>query len=209
MQEKKIIFVDFYGILSTTRFWFSADNPSHKLYKYREDIGDFLFSDDRTLVNAWMRGEYTSEEIHQIIAEKFPVYFDELFNIFKEDCARIELSQKILKRLKEMPESYLRIMVTDNMDSFDRFILPANPILGETFHEINNSFYAKKLKADKNGEWFLDILKNYDVPIESCVLIDDSLKNCETFQNLGGKYYNTKTEEEVLEALEEIKNPKS
>jgi len=200
-EGKKIVFVDYYGILSTTRFWHSVQDPNHKLHKYLQSIQDFLFVEDRTLLDEWMRGKYTSEEMHQVLAENFNIDFDELFSIFVEDCKTVEISEKILDKLKSLPENYLKIMVTDNMDSFDRFILPANRILEDSFHGINNSFYVQKLKADKEGEWFLDILKNYEVPIENCALIDDSLKNCETFQKLGGKYYNSKTEEDVLLAL--------
>jgi len=121
-----------------------------------------------------------------------------------EDCKKIEVSTKILEKLQELPANYLRIMVTDNMDSFDRFFLPESKILRDTFDEINNSFYVKKLKSDRDGECFLDILKNYDIGIADCILVDDSTQNCETFQKLGGKYYNSKTEEEVLEALDNL-----
>lgn len=203
-REQKIIFVDYYGILSNTRFWYSIQNPEHKLHKFLPGIQDFLFVRKRNILDDWMRGKYTSEEIHHILAKEFSIDFGEWFKIFVEDCKTIELSQKILDKLDSLPENHLKIMVTDNMDSFDRFILPANKILEEIFHEINNSFHVQKLKADKNGEWFLDILSKYDIPIKNCVLIDDSERNCETFQKLGGKYYNSKTENEVLEALDNL-----
>lgn len=71
----------------------------------------------------------------------------------------------------------------------------------DTFHEINNSFYVKKLKSDNKGQWFVDILQRHNLKVEDSILIDDSLENCQTIQKLGGKYYNSKIEEEVLEAL--------
>lgn len=200
-KKQKILFVDFYGILSNTRFWFSLQNPEHKYHRHLADIQDFLFVQNRPLLDEWMRGEYTSEDIHRLLEEKFEVNFDELFDVFVKDCEQIELSQNILDKLQTLSDEYLRIMVTDNMDSFDRFILPANKILQSSFHGINNSFYVKKLKSDKNGEWFLDIANKYDIKIEDCILIDDSLQNCETFQKLGGKYYNSQTEDDVLSAL--------
>ena len=181
-KTQKILFVDFYGILSNTRFWFSLQNPEHKHHRYLADIL-----------------KYTIVII--LLFNIFVYEFDELFDFFVKDCEQIELSQNILDKLQTLSDDYLRIMVTDNMDSFDRFILPANKILQSSFHGINNSFYVKKLKSDKNGEWFLDIANKYDIRIEDCILIDDSLQNCETFQKLGGKYYNSQTEEDVLSAL--------
>ena len=203
-KPQKIVFVDFYGILSNTRFWFSVENSDHRLYEDLLKIQDFLFVQNRPLLDDWMRGQYTSEDIHNLLVEKFGINFEEWFHIFVEDCKKIEVSTKILEKLQELPANYLRIMVTDNMDSFDRFFLPESKILRDTFDEINNSFYVKKLKSDRDGELFLDILNNHGVPIENCILIDDSPQNCQTFQKLGGKYYNSKIEEEVLEALDNL-----
>lgn len=200
-KKQKIIFVDFYGILSTTKFWFSMQNPEHKLHSYLTGMQDFLFASDRVLIKDWMRGKYSSEDIHQLLAKNFNLDFDEILTIFIEDCKRIETSKLILEKLRSLKEKYLLVMVTDNMDCFDRFFLPENKILQETFDEICNSFNFKKLKNDNNGEIFLDILQKYGIPITDCCVIDDSMFTCDTFQRLGGKYYNSRTEEEVLEAL--------
>jgi FMN phosphatase YigB (HAD superfamily) len=90
------------------------------------------------------------------------------------------------------------------MDSFDRFFLPEAKHLQDAFHEINNSFNVKKLKSDEGGKWFEEILQRHSMKAKDSILIDDSLENCETIQKLGGKYYNSKTEEEVLDVLNEI-----
>ncbi|PIY93706.1 MAG: hypothetical protein COY69_00100 [Candidatus Magasanikbacteria bacterium CG_4_10_14_0_8_um_filter_32_14] len=164
-STQKIIFVDFYGILSSTRYWFSLENPKHKWHSYFAGIQDFLLVKNRELLDDWMKGKYTSEDIHHILAEKLDLNFDELFQVFVEDCKKIEFSKKILKKLQTLSEQYLCIMVTDNMDSFNRFFLSENKIIQNSFHEICNSFYFQKLKDDRGGEIFLDILQKYNADI--------------------------------------------
>ncbi len=77
---KPILFCDFDGVLCHDRYWRSLPPREH------EKVQDLLFREDTTLVNNWMRGKHTAEEINQIISEKIGIPFEKLWTVFVEDC---------------------------------------------------------------------------------------------------------------------------
>ena len=77
------------------------------------------------------------------------------------------------------------------MNSSVRFTLPNNPILNASFDEIENSYNLGIFKTTNNGQYFLDEANSLNIQIEDCVVIDDSVKVCRVFENLGGKAINS------------------
>lgn len=206
-KHKGILFVDFNGVISYNPFWNSLINPEHKLHRYYFKIEELLFKGENKiedLVNDWMLGKYTSEEIHKIIAENIDVNERELFNIFCEDCKKLDISTKILKILQKLKKNWYCILRTDNMDSFHRFTLPTNPILSKSFHEIHSSYQTKTLKRSDGGKKFIDTINSKGFEIKNCIMIDDGQKNCDLFVELGGKAFCTKNEDEVVEVLKKL-----
>ncbi|MFZ3301113.1 MAG: hypothetical protein WA152_00155 [Microgenomates group bacterium] len=206
-KHKGVLFVDFNGVISYNPFWNSLTNKKHKLHSYYPKIENLLFKSQNKiegLVNDWMIGKYTSEEINKIISDKTGIDKDELFKIFCEDCKKLDISINILKLVKQLKDSWYCILRTDNMDSFHRFTIPANPILSESFHEIHSSYKIKSLKRSDGGKKYLDTIMSAGFKINDCVLIDDGQKNCELFEDLGGKAFCTKNEDEVLAVLKNL-----
>jgi len=202
---KNIIFVDFNGIISYNNFWKSLENLKHPLHEDLEKINLFLFKENKQIVSDWMLGKFTSEDIHQIISKKLNINYASLFETFKNDCANIDISKKIVNQLKKLKKYYKVILITDNMDSFDRYTLPNNPILN-IFDEIDNSYNMKKFKSSDNGKYFLEKIKKNKASIENCILIDDSENNCNKFKNLGGMAFNIKEgENSVVKTCKMIK----
>lgn len=199
---KQLLFVDFDGVLSHTYFWHSLKNLNHPLHDYADCIDDFLFKQNRELINEWMVGKHTSEDINQFIAENLNIPYSQLFDVFKKDCANMKISKNILKKLAELKQKYYLILATGNMDSFDRFTLPAEKELSQVFDEIHNSFNFGLLKTSNGGEYFKNVVINKKVAFDHCYLIDDSQKTCNLFESLGGKAYCTKKEDEVLDCLD-------
>lgn len=60
---KPILFIDFDGTLCHDRFWqnYLSDEAFKKIS---------IFTSRRDITRAWMRGEYTSEEINAIVAKE-------------------------------------------------------------------------------------------------------------------------------------------
>lgn len=191
LKLNKILFIDFNGIISYNNFWKSLENLEHPLHEDLKKINLFLFEENKQIVSDWMIGKFTSEDIHQIISKKLNINYATLFETFKNDCANIDISKKIVNQLKKLKKYYKIILITDNMDSFDRYTLPNNPILN-IFDEIDNSYNMKKFKSSDNGKYFLEKIKKNKASIENCILIDNSENNCNKFKNLGGMAFNIK-----------------
>jgi FMN phosphatase YigB (HAD superfamily) len=201
---QKILFVDFNGIISYDTYWKSLLEPSHPLHEYKAKIEEYLFKQNPDIIKQWMLGKYTSEDIHQMLHHKLGVQYEKLFEIFKKDCREIDISEKVLEKVKELKSEYYCILSTGNMDCFDRFILPSNPQLAETFDEIDNSYYLGILKTTNNGEYFSNKAQSLHVDLKDCVVIDDSAKVCSVFEELGGFAINVYGIDNVVAGLSRL-----
>lgn len=194
---KPILFCDFDGVLCYDRYWRSVPVDKWKA------IQELLFLNDTSLVNDWMRGKYTSEEINQFVSEKIDMPFNELWNIFINDCKNMKVSLKALEKLYQLRSKYTVILITGNMDSFTRFTHP-ELMLDNYFDYISNSYYEGMHKSDNNGELFLKYASKYNVVIENCLLFDDSIKNGDIFSNLGGTAYLVTPEKDIIFHLDNL-----
>ncbi|KKS43549.1 hypothetical protein A3H03_03190 [Candidatus Kuenenbacteria bacterium RIFCSPLOWO2_12_FULL_42_13] len=207
IYQKPILFIDFNGVISYDDFWLSIRDKKHELNKYHAEIEQFLFEDNRDIVQEWMVGKYTSEDIHKIIEDNVGVDSKKLFDVFVNDCTNLDISNNILEQVVKLKPKYHIILVTDNMDSLDRFTFPRHlSKLNRIFDRIDNSYNLKNLKRHNNGSYFIERLKERNSPIKQSILIDDSNTNCEVFKGLGGISYRTTTEQKVMDALRKISN---
>jgi FMN phosphatase YigB (HAD superfamily) len=202
----KILFIDFNGVISYNNFWKELENEAHPLHSYHQPIENFLFKEKPEIIKDWMLGKYTSEEIHEILNNAVGVPYTELFEIFERGCRNIDISTSVLEKVQELRKDYYCILATGNMDSFDRFTLPSNPILKESFDEIDNSYNLGIFKTTNSGQYFLDKVKKLGVQISNCVVIDDSASVCKVFKNLGGTALQCYGVEKVIGSLESLKN---
>jgi FMN phosphatase YigB (HAD superfamily) len=209
LKQQKVLFVDFNGVISYEPFWKRMADPKHSLHNYYEKIEELLFKGENKiegLVDDWMLGKYTSEDIHHIIADRLKAPYQEIFDIFCEDCKHLDISRPILQRIQALRKDYFCILRTDNMDTFHRFTLPANPHLTQAFDEVHCSYLLHQLKKTDGGKYFITTITNLGMKTGNCILIDDSNSNCELFESLGGKAYCTQNETEVLSVLAELSN---
>ncbi len=179
---KPILFCDFDGTICHQLYWRSLPQDKY------EKVQNILFRRDTTKVKSWMRGEYAAEEINIFLSEAIGVPFEELWQIFEEDCKTMEVSQSTLEKLASLRARFIVMLTTSNMDSFTRYTQPALK-LDTYFDYISNSYFEKKLKTDKGGELFIEYAKKYNVPIDECIVLDDSKAVCESFKALGGTAY--------------------
>jgi FMN phosphatase YigB (HAD superfamily) len=207
MRSASILFCDFNGVLSYKKYWDTLSNPRHKYNKYHSTIINYLFVENRKIFNEWMIGKYTLEEIHKLISQKTGIPYRFILNIFEDECRRLDVSKIILNKITALKDNYYRILATGNMDSFNRFTLPANPLLYEAFDEINNSYDLGILKTTDNGRYFVEVCKRLEIPIENCVLIDDSPDICKIFTNLGGTAYCVTGVDNVCKVVENLDYP--
>ncbi len=204
--QKPILFVDYNKVISYYNFWFSLENPAHKYHSYLNLIERFLFRENKPLVDRWMTGEENTESIHEKICSTLDIDYKILLNIFINDCKNLDAPSIILDKLEQAEGYFIRILRTDNMDSFSRFTLPNNKKLASVFDQIDNSYELKELKTHNNGSYFIKTAEKYSTDIKGCFLIDDSEKNCTFFQKLGGTAIQATGEHEVAKKIEDLIN---
>ncbi len=171
MNSKPILFVDFDRTICFERYWRSLSPEKNEI------VQSFLFGEDKALVKAWMKGAYTAEEVNKLVAQNIDMPYEELWELFVQDCKTMRVSSEVLEKLKELRSKYTVILITDNMDSFTRFTVPALQ-LDSVFDSITNSFVSKRPKNENQGKVFTEYAKTFDTPITSCFLLDDSVSTC-------------------------------
>ncbi|MBI5138577.1 MAG: hypothetical protein HZA95_02140 [Candidatus Vogelbacteria bacterium] len=177
---KPVLFIDFDQTLCHDRFWRSMpDGEVAKIQKY-------LFVDNRKIVGRWMRGEFNSEEINELLARGLKLQYDTLWKVFVSDCKSMNIADEHLYKLDKLENRYHRVLFTDNMDCFTRFTVPSLG-LDKHFDKILNSWDLKRAKNENEGALCLDVARSFETEISRCVLADDSENSCEIFRKLGGK----------------------
>ena len=188
MEKNKIIFLDWDGTLCWSRFWGSLRSISSQDFALGQKIDDILFSKNRALINDWMRGQKSSEELNTFLSEQLQTNPERLCNIFLQDCKSMEFDDQLRKKIEQMRTCAHVVLVTGNMDCFSRFTVPALE-LEKVFDKIINSSDLGYLKTERGGETFLTCTREYNIQINKTFLIDDSVKTCEFFNSLGGRSY--------------------
>ena len=175
----KTLFIDFDGTICHDRFWRSLPKDEN------QQIQDLLFNGNNSIVVDWMKGVYASEEINELVSKETGLRYEYLWETFVHDCKTMYVSKEILEKVKLLRNQFHIVLITGNMDCFTRFTVPSLK-LQEYFNVIVNSYEEKQLKTDENGYTFTKHLKG---DIQNAILIEDSEKSCEVFNNLGGKAY--------------------
>ncbi len=194
---KPILFIDFNGTLCYDYFWRSLEED------LKGQVQQFLFVDNKHIVYDWMRGCYTAEEVNTMVAEDLKVSFEELWSVFKSDCRTMNISEVVLKKINGLRSRYRTILSTDNMDSLDRFTIPALQ-LNRYFDVISNSYNEGKSKDDEDGGLFQKYIELYEADTTRSVLIDDSEKTCAIFEQLGGRALRVTPHQDLLFHLERL-----
>lgn len=179
---KKTLLIDFDGTICHDRFWFGLDN------KTKDKISDFLHKDDHRLIKKWMKGGLTSEEINKKISKYLDQDEELLWKEFVKSCKRFKVDKNILNKINKLRSRYQVILLTDNMDSFDRFVKPELK-LEKYFDKIINSFNEKCIKSEPDGKLFKKTMKILNTNIENCMLVDNSKLICSLFEQFGGKSF--------------------
>lgn len=197
MTSKGILFIDFHGTLCHDLFWRSLE-PQHQT-----KIKQYLFVDNDHLIKEWMLGRHSSEDINKLLARDLDLSYDLLWRAFVRDCQTMNIESEVLRLIQSLRNSFRVIMLTDNMDSLNRFTVPALD-LDFYFDDIVNSYHTGLLKHDNRGEIFTRLLSSHGASLDNSYLIDDSPKVCEIFNSLGGQSLRVTAESPILDHLRSI-----
>lgn len=194
-MKKQNIFLDFDGTICFDYFWRSAPKDINTT------IVKFLFQDNIYLIEDWMRGKSSSEEIITKISQDTGLDYTLIWNIFVKDCQDMYVKPEILQTVARCNKNNNTILITDNMDCFKRFICPQLQF-EKYFSYIFNSSDFGVLKDDSPTKGlFKKIIDLYNFDIKKSVLLDNSDKNCKIFTQLGGTSFLIKDAEDTLSIL--------
>ena len=111
------------------------------------------------------------------------------------------ISPEILQAISDLSKNNTAILITDNMDCFNRFTKPALQ-LEKYFSFIFNSCDFGVLKDDTTfGGLFKKVCDMHKFDITKSVLVDNSEENCAIFTKLGGRALLVKNSDDTLYIL--------
>ncbi len=196
-KNKNILFIDFNWVISYKNFWHSLEIKDNNTYK---SINNYLFKENINIVKDWMVWKFSSSEICKYISNNLNLDYEYIYNTLVEDCKKIDLSENILNLLKKLKKHYYIVLVTDNMDCFSRYTLKYNREYFKIFDWIFNSSEHWFFKNDIYNHY----LNKYNSQINLSYLIDDSIRNCESFKKIWWNTLNLKWEDDVVKWLKKL-----
>lgn len=201
MVDKKTIFIDWHNTLSTDLLFSSYKDNTQGL-PLRKAIDDSVFS-HHDVLHSWLRGGINSEQIIQRVAQYTGLDFDLIWPLFIKDCETISLAPSLDQKLLQLKDKYHTVLVTDNMDCFSRFTIPAQN-LSRYFHGVSNSYDCKLMKKDDQGKIFIQLAHHYEVDVSQCILLDDSETVTRIFSALGGTSHRVKNPEHTCVVIDTL-----
>lgn len=209
MKKYKVIFLDWNGTLSSSKFWGHLENEGYPNSYLFPIIENSLFGNLRHLINPWMRGIKTSEEIINEISADSKLDYDLIFREFVIGCKKMKLvSHEVEKMINFFRKKGIKMIIaTDNMDSFSRWTVPSLK-LKNLFDNILDSFTLKNLKNDfaNDGEsmFFRKFMSKNKIKKGESIIIDDSEDKENRIQNYGIDYFKIESHTGLLGALDKL-----
>lgn len=180
-MQPKVLFLDWDGTLSNSRFWEQWQSDPKHTEKYNL-IQKVLFTDAHDLLIDWMKGYKTAGSVVEYVADVTGLSYEELIAELQYSCEHMSLVDSNLQDLIQDVRSkgIAVVIATDNMDTFNRWTVPALK-LEDVFDGIILSVDRGAMKADTftdgTSRFFNHFFLNTGIKPNETVLIDNSLNN--------------------------------
>lgn len=189
-MTKKIIFIDWNRTLSYSLFWEHLNDTAHPNNKHLEAIVQWLFVNNKEMIDLWMRGTITVEEVIECMSKETLIDPTLIQSELELSCKNMSLCSTDLEGLIQDLRSKGSIVAiaTDNMDTFRKYTVPSLK-LNELFDDILISSELGILKDDKDPansiKFFDDYLSQKGLGYADAVLLDDSPDSSGKYARLG------------------------
>lgn len=205
---KRVIFVDWNGVLCNDVFWSSILNDqNHPLNPSLKKACANLFTNEFSFVESWMKGEISSNEVinsfKTILGNKYDKSY--LQKTLYNDCRRMKLNNELLDILSKIRKETFVVLATDNMDCFYEQIVYRKDVHSR-FDSLICSSVIGVLKSHQIKSFFKPWLDSHKLDFSNALLLDDSKSNCENFERLGGKSIHVKNMKDVKFKVENWMN---
>jgi FMN phosphatase YigB (HAD superfamily) len=175
-QRPKVLFIDWHKTLSTSLFW--TNHPGALLSTQElSNTSHFLFSEPG-LIDLWMKGFTNSERVAAEIGLALNIDARKILKELEHSCKAMKLyDPQVPAIVQEIRATGMRVVLaTDNMDTFERWTVPALK-LESMFDGIITSVFRGALKSeiqDGYSPFFGHYLGQNGIKAQEAVLIDDS-----------------------------------
>ena len=197
------VFVDWHGVLCRDVFWFSILNDqSHPYYDRLRKATEHLFEHSPDLVQAWMRGQVTSEDVIRSLAIRLDrrCKSDFLKRRLRDDCRRMSAHPRLLQELQMIRRNCFVVLATDNMDCFVERLRVGRD-LASAIDIVLCSSRMGVLKTDSVENFFGPWLAAHGLGFTSALLLDDNEDICTEFEAVGGKAVVVRSVEQAIVEL--------
>lgn len=184
-MKSSVIFLDWHNTLSSDQFW-AGLRADPQWQTATGTMDRLLFGPDRTIVDQWMRGRLSSEQVVEMLSHATGIDAGFLFRSLVESCEQMRILGDVHTCVSALRKSAYVVVSTDNMDCFSRFTVPALA-LTKTFDDVLNSADSGYFKKDADGIFFRAFLDRVQIPFSRVYLFDDSRETCELFESWGGR----------------------
>jgi FMN phosphatase YigB (HAD superfamily) len=126
-----------------------------------------------------------------MISDATGIEFELLTKFYIESVVQMKVDLELVQATLDIKQKGTPIaLVTNNMDIFNKVTIP-NKNLKQIFPLIINSYDYGFLKQDPGSKLFATAIKTLGFDSFTNILfVDDSKKNCDIFESLGGQAYN-------------------
>ena len=211
MSDPKVIFLDWNKTLSNSLFWshMHPDN-GHDYSLYHGKLISTLFVENKKLINPWMRGEYSTDDIMQILSPLVGLSTEVLKEELAISCSNQSFVDSFIPEyIKSIKNKGIKVVIaTDNMDTFRKYTVPSMK-LEELFDDFLISCELGVLKDDHGDEsipFFDDYLKHNNLKYQDSVLLDDCIDKTGVYDNLGLKIRQVTSPNVFINMLKEYAN---
>lgn len=227
LNKYKIIFFDWNNTLSNSLFWEQLKDVNHPRYSWYNLINKFLFLENKKLIEKWMVGKISHEDVSSKVANYIIIHLKEkgqkhsvdsklkkeitkiIDSDLEESCRKMrfvsEEITELLEKLRRMGKKC--VIATDNMDTFIKYTKPSME-LEKYFDDFLvsselNTFKFDIIESPEGCLPFFDrYLKAQKVKYDEVVLIDDCVDNTGTFKSLGFETFQVKNTKHFINVLQ-------
>lgn len=165
-----------------------------------------LFGNLKPMIDPWMRGGHTAEDIVKRLGADTRLSYKMLYQELIKSCESMQFisadTEELVQRLREKGTKVF--VATDNMDSFTRWTAPSMN-LQNIFDGVLNSYEIKAVKRDfdENGVslFFNKFLRENGISYGESIIIDDGEDRNGNIQRSGIVYKRVKHGEGISKEL--------
>lgn len=202
---KKVIFVDWHGVLSCDPFWLSIIRNQHHPLHHRLSAATEMLFQDEARIHDWMRGDITADQIVHSLQVTFDDAFpsDYLSRRLVEDCRLMLVNHQLVQLLRDVQKQGVAVVLaTDNMDCFFKSLqrarqlsIQSGDVNNETtpfistarmFDDVLCSSRQRVLKREDPQRFYGGWIRTHALDFSKILLLDDLEINCAAFRSTGG-----------------------